>query len=78
MEINEKFNIFKSGDTVIDLGCAPGGWTQVAVEKTNSNLDNLKRKKGRVIGIDLKPILSIQGAEIMELDFLDNEILKKK
>jgi len=56
LEINEKFNIFKSGDTVIDLGCAPGGWTQVAVEKTNSNLDNLKRKKGRVIGIDLKPI----------------------
>ena len=38
LEINEKFNIFKSGDTVIDLGCAPGGWTQVAVEKTNSNL----------------------------------------
>ena len=46
LEINEKFNIFKSGDTVIDLGCAPGGWTQVAVEKTNSNLNNLKRKKG--------------------------------
>ena len=77
LEINKKFNIFKSGDTVIDLGCAPGGWTQVAVEKTNSNLDNLKRKKGRVIGIDLKPILSIQGAEIMLLDFLDNDFEEK-
>ena len=62
---------------MIDLGCAPGGWTQVAVEKTNSTLDNLKRKKGRVIGIDLKPILSIQGAEIMLLDFLDNDFDEK-
>ena len=61
MEINEKFHIFKFGDSVIDLGCAPGGWSQVAVEKTNSNLDKLKEKQGRVIGIDLKPILSING-----------------
>ena len=36
LEINEKFHIFKFGDSVIDLGCAPGGWSQVAVEKTNS------------------------------------------
>ena len=44
LEINEKFHILKFGDSVIDLGCAPGGWSQVAVEKTNSNLDKLKEK----------------------------------
>ena len=37
LEINDKFNLFKFGDVVIDLGCAPGGWSQVAVEKTNSD-----------------------------------------
>ena len=51
LEINEKFEIFKFGDSVIDLVCAPGGWSQVAVEKTNSNLDKLKEKQGRVIGL---------------------------
>mgnify|MGYP001156790855 FL=1 len=77
LEINEKFNIFKFGDSVIDLGCAPGGWSQVAVEKTNSNLDKLKEKQGRVIGIDLKPILSINGAEIYIFDFLEDNFEKE-
>ena len=77
LEIHDKFKIFKFGDSVIDLGCAPGGWSQVAVEKTNSNLDKLKKKKGRVISIDLKPILSINGAEIYVCDFLEDNFLKK-
>ena len=77
LEINNKFNIFKFGDKVIDLGCAPGGWTQVAVEKTNSNLDNLDKQQGQVIGIDLKPILPINGAEIFVIDFLDNDFEEK-
>ncbi len=77
LEINEKFNILKFGDSVIDLGCAPGGWLQVAVEKTNANLDQLNKKKGRVIGIDLKPILSVNGAEILVLDFLETNFEEK-
>jgi len=77
LEINDKFNIFKFGDSVIDLGCAPGGWSQVAVEKTNSNHDKLQKKQGRVIGIDLKPILSINGAEIYVFDFLEDSFEKK-
>ena len=77
LEINDKFNIFNYGDIVIDLGCAPGGWTQVAVEKTNSNRDHLQQKQGRVIGIDLKPVLSIQGAEILLFDFLSNDFEEK-
>ena len=77
LEINKKFNILKFGDSVIDLGCAPGGWSQVAVEKTNANLDQLNKKKGRVIGIDLKPILSVNGAEILVLDFLETNFEEK-
>ncbi len=77
LEINDKFNLFKFGDSVIDLGCAPGGWSQVAVEKTNSNLDKFKQKQGRVIGIDLKPIVSISGAEIYVIDFLENDFVNK-
>ena len=77
LEINEKFNILNYGDIVIDLGCAPGGWTQVAVEKTNSNRENLKKKQGRVIGIDLKPVFPIHGADILLIDFLNNDFEEK-
>ena len=77
LEINEKFNIFKFGDSVVDLGSAPGGWLQIAVEKTNSNLNYPQKKQGRVIGIDLKPLLSIQGAEIYIIDFLNENFEKK-
>ena len=47
LQINEKFNLFKSGMVIIDLGCAPGGWLQVITEIINKN------KKGQLIGIDL-------------------------
>ncbi len=77
LEINDKFNLFKFGDSVIDLGCAPGGWSQVAVEKTNSNLYKLMQKQGRVIGIDLNPVLYISGAELFEMDFLENNFEEK-
>lgn len=68
LEINEKFHIFKFGDSVIDLGCAPGGWSQVAVEKTNSNLDKLKEKQGRVIGIDHHVDPSFGDVQIIDSD----------
>ena len=49
--INEKFNLIKKGDTVVDLGAAPGGWLQVAKEIT----------EGTVIGVDLQRIEPIEG-----------------
>ena len=54
-EMDERFRIFKGGDQVLDLGAAPGSWSQYAAERIG--------KKGRVLGIDLQPIrLSIPQA----------------
>ena len=62
-QIQKKFRILKKGNSVIDLGAAPGGWSQVAKEIVGEN--------GSVIGIDLSPIKSIKG-----ITFLQGDITK--
>ena len=52
MQIDDRFSIFKEGDSVVDLGASPGGWLQVAKERVGD---------GKVIGIDLRPIRPIDG-----------------
>jgi 23S rRNA (uridine2552-2'-O)-methyltransferase len=66
IEINEKFKIIKKGDSVVDLGAAPGGWTQVCVD--------LVGPKGQVIGLDLQPMEPVEGAVIFEGDFTEEEV----
>ncbi|KAG5440436.1 hypothetical protein PCK2_000464, partial [Pneumocystis canis] len=68
LEINEKYKIFKPGNTVIDLGFSPGSWTQVAVEKVGS--------KGRVLGIDILPSQPPTGASSMQGNFLSKATQK--
>ena len=77
IEINEKYNFLLPGRNIIDLGSAPGGWLQVAVDKVNSTGKNKKAKIGRIIGFDLKEIEPILGAEAYILDFLDGDSPKK-
>ena len=77
IEINEKYNFLLPGRNIIDLGCAPGGWLQVAVDKVNSTGKIKNAKIGRVIGFDLKEIEPILGAEAYILDFLDGDSPKK-
>jgi len=75
-EINEKHDFLKPGLRVLDLGCAPGGWCQIAVEKVDS-----LNGKGKVLGIDLQEVEAIPGAELIVLDFLEEEapdIIKDK
>ncbi|KAG4304736.1 hypothetical protein PORY_001801 [Pneumocystis oryctolagi] len=60
--INEKYKIFKPGNTVVDLGFSPGSWTQVAVEKVGP--------KGRVLGVDILPSQPPVGASSMQGNFL--------
>ncbi len=72
IDLDEKFNLLKQGMKVIDLGCAPGGWSQVAVAKVGSG--------GKVVGCDLLEVPAIAGADLIVLDFLDNnapEIMKE-
>ncbi|MGO4570995.1 RlmE family RNA methyltransferase [Microvirga sp. 2TAF3] len=63
LEIDEKFHVLKSGQRVVDLGAAPGGWSQIAARKVGP--------KGKVVGIDLLPIDPLPGVEFIQLDFLD-------
>ena len=64
MEIDEKFKIFKKGYKVLDLGSAPGGWSQVAVEKVGY---------GNVLSVDILPMDSINGVKFIQQDFLAPE-----
>jgi 23S rRNA (uridine2552-2'-O)-methyltransferase len=70
-EIDDRFGFLKPGARVVDLGAAPGGWTQVAVARTNALGEKKGRPVGRVLGIDLQPVEAIPGAELHQLDFLD-------
>lgn len=63
LEIDEKYKILKSGQKIVDLGAAPGGWSQIAAKVVGP--------KGKVVGIDLLPIDPMVGVEFIQLDFLD-------
>ena len=69
LQINRSYNILKKGDKVVDLGCAPGGWLQVAVKEV--------RPSGKVIGIDLKPVTPVVDAIILQGSIEDPNILSK-
>jgi len=62
IELDERFGFLKGVERVVDLGVAPGGWTQVV---------RLKAPKAAVVGIDLLPTDPIDGAVLLQLDFLD-------
>ena len=68
IEIDDKYRFLKPGQRVIDLGAAPGGWTQVAALRVKS-----VEGRGQVIGIDYLPVDPVPGAAILELDFLDED-----
>lgn len=61
LDMDEKFKLLAAGHRVVDLGCAPGGWAQVAVAKVGA--------KGKVVGCDLLEVKPIPGAELVVLDF---------
>ena len=63
IELDERFAFFKSARRIIDLGIAPGGWAQVARK--------LAPKAG-IVGIDLLPVDPIDGAVILQMDFMDD------
>ena len=71
VEIDDRFGLLKPGGRVVDLGCAPGGWVQVAVARVNALGARRGRAVGRVLGVDLEAVEAVPGAELMTLDFLD-------
>ncbi|WP_084863703.1 RlmE family RNA methyltransferase [Salibaculum halophilum] len=71
MELDDKLGFLKPGARVVDLGCAPGGWCQVAVPRINALGDRAGKPQGRLLGIDLQEVEPIAGAELHQLDFTD-------
>jgi 23S rRNA (uridine2552-2'-O)-methyltransferase len=65
LEIDDKYRVLKSGMTVVDLGAAPGGWSQIAAKRVGS-----ADGKGKVIAIDLLEMGEIPGVTFAQLDFL--------
>ena len=68
LEMAEKYKIFKPGGRIVDLGAAPGGWSQIAAREVKS-----AEGRGRVIGIDLLEIDPIVGVEFKVMDFHDTD-----
>jgi 23S rRNA (uridine2552-2'-O)-methyltransferase len=69
-EIDDRFGFLRPGARVVDLGAAPGGWTQVAVARVNALGTRRGKPVGRVLGIDLQEVAAVPGAELHRLDFL--------
>ena len=64
IELDERFGLLKGVGAVVDLGIAPGGWSQVVRRKTPA---------ASVVGIDILPTDPIDGVEILQMDFMDDE-----
>ena len=69
IQIDERFGIFKEGDSVVDLGACPGGWCQVAQERTWPN--------GHVIGVDLRYIKPMDGVEFIIGDITEDSTMRE-
>lgn len=70
LELDDKYGFLIPGARVVDLGCAPGGWCQVAVDRVNALGLRGGKAKGTVLGVDLQQVEPIAGAQIHQLDFL--------
>ena len=69
LEIQEKDHIFRPGSKVVDLGAAPGGWSQVAVQ--------LVGEQGRVVASDILPMDAIAGVDFVQGDFTEESVLEQ-
>ncbi len=73
MELDDRYRFLLPGAKVVDLGCAPGGWCQVAVARVNALGENKGKRIGSVLGIDIQDVEHVAGAEIHVLDFLEDD-----
>ncbi|UZJ44524.1 23S rRNA (uridine(2552)-2'-O)-methyltransferase RlmE [Marinimicrobium sp. C6131] len=69
IELDQKDRLFKPGMSVVDLGSAPGGWSQVAADRVGD--------RGRVLASDILPMDSIAGVEFIQGDFTEDAVLEQ-
>ena len=67
IELDEKDRLFKPGQLVVDLGAAPGGWSEYAVQRVGES--------GHVIGLDLLPVEAVAGMTFIQGDFTEQSVL---
>lgn len=77
MELDDKFRFLTAGARVVDLGCAPGGWVQVAVPRINALGEKKGRDVGTILGVDLQEVEPITGATMYQLDFMADDADKQ-
>ncbi len=68
VEIDDKYHFLKTGGRVVDLGAAPGGWSQIAARRVGADTG-----RGRVVAIDVLPMAPVAGVDALHLDFLDHD-----
>ena len=66
IELDDRFQLLKRGSRVVDLGAAPGGWTQVAAARSGAS-----EGRGALVAVDVAPMDPVAGAQVLRLDFLD-------
>jgi 23S rRNA (uridine2552-2'-O)-methyltransferase len=69
MQLDDRFGFLKAGRRVVDLGAAPGGWTQLAVERVQAG----RAGGGRVVALDVAPMQPVEGAIVLQHDLLAPE-----
>ncbi len=73
LELDDKHRFLVPGARVVDLGCAPGGWCQVAVRRVNALGEKKGKAVGTVLGVDLQEVEPIAGAVTYQLDFMEDD-----
>lgn len=70
-DLDDKYRFLVPGARVVDLGCAPGGWCQIAVKRVNALGEKQGKRVGTILGVDLQEVEPIAGCEIHVLDFME-------
>ena len=68
IELDERFHLLKRGARIVDLGAAPGGWTQIAARKIG-----VEEGRGKLVAADILPMEGVPGATVLQQDFLDEK-----
>ena len=76
-EIDETLHLIRPGDLVVDLGSAPGAWSQYVRRKLSPDGAAVGELNGRIIALDLLPMQPIEGVEFLQGDFREDEVLEQ-
>lgn len=72
IEIDDKYNFLKPGQRIVDLGAAPGGWSQIAAERVKA-VDGQGARRGQVVAIDYLDVEPLPGVQLIKMDFTDED-----